>query len=471
MKKALCLIILLSLLPACVCGAEKGEDWNMSILKTTGNHNPINVHDFGADPWAMVAGERVYVYMTGDEPVFDKNGKITENTYGNINTIRVVSSSDLVNWMHHAPVQAAGLTGAAKWARNSWAPAAACKEIDGKMKYFLYFADSGNGIGVLSADRPEGPYTDPIGKPLVSRKTPSCASVTWLFDPAVLVDGEDAYIYFGGGIPNGKAEDPGTARVCRLGADMISLDGDPVAFNPPWLFEDSGINRFGDSYCYSYCSNFNVPQTGSAQGFSSGEIVYMTSDSPMGPFTYAGRVLYNPGSMFGVGGNNHHCMFTMNGKNYIAYHAAVVDKELKWNAGYRSTLIDELKMTEDGLPALTRGSLKGVSRLMPVNPFVQREAAEYCYESKIDLLYKEGKTAVTAKEEGAFIIVEGVDFASGAEKLILETEGEGEIAVYADNKLLGSGNGEIAVNISGEVKALRFSFKTKGIALKSWRAE
>ena len=40
----------------------------------------------------------------------------------------------------------------------------------------------------------------------------------------------------GGGIPNGKAEDPGTARVVKLGDDMISLDGDPVAINPPWLF-------------------------------------------------------------------------------------------------------------------------------------------------------------------------------------------------------------------------------------------
>lgn len=44
MKKALCLIILLSLLTGCACVAEKGKDWNMSILKTIGNHNPINVH-------------------------------------------------------------------------------------------------------------------------------------------------------------------------------------------------------------------------------------------------------------------------------------------------------------------------------------------------------------------------------------------------------------------------------------------
>ena len=111
-------------------------------------------------------------------------------------------------------------------------------------------------------------------------------------------------------------------------------------------------------------------------------------------------VLYNPGSMFGVGGNNHHCMFEFRGKTYIAYHAAVVDKELKWNAGYRSTLIDELKM-ENGLPALTRGTLKGVEQVAPVNPYTRREAAEYASEAAIDLSFKNGAAAVSAKKRAA----------------------------------------------------------------------
>ncbi len=469
MKKVLCLMVCAMLMLGCAASAERGvKDWSMNVLKKSGNHNPISVHDFGADPWAMEADGRVWVYMTGDEPMFG-GGKVVTNTYGNIASIRVLSSSDMVNWMHYPDIKAAGLMGAAKWAHNSWAPAAAHKVIDGQDKYFLYFADNGSGIGVLVADSPEGPYKDPIGKQLISRKTPTCDSVTWLFDPAVLVDGDDAYIYFGGGIPGDKAEDPGTARVCKLGADMVSLDGDPVPFNPPWLFEDSGINRFGDTYCYSYCSNFNVPQRGSAQGFYSGEIVYMTSNSPMGPFTFAGRVLYNPGSMFGVGGNNHHCMFEFRGKTYIAYHAAVVDKELKWNAGYRSTLIDELKM-ENGLPALTRGTLKGVEQVAPVNPYTRREAAEYASEAAIDLSFKNGAAAVSAKEAGGFIVVEGVDFGQGAQKLLLETEGEGEIAVYADGTLLGRGN-SIPTDVQGEIKQLKFVFETTGISLLGWKAE
>ena len=163
-------------------------------LKKIGNANPVMTQRFGADPYAMVYEDRVYLYMTGDDFIYDETGEIKENNYSNIYTINVISSSDLVNWTDHGSVYAASEKGAASGGTNSWAPAAACREIDGKMKFFLYFANGGNGIAVLSSDSPTGPFTDPIQKPLVSRETPGCASVTWLFDPAVLVDGEEAYL-------------------------------------------------------------------------------------------------------------------------------------------------------------------------------------------------------------------------------------------------------------------------------------
>jgi arabinoxylan arabinofuranohydrolase len=34
------------------------------------------------------------------------------------------------------------------WAGASWAPSAAVKKINGKDKFFLYFANGGGGIGV-----------------------------------------------------------------------------------------------------------------------------------------------------------------------------------------------------------------------------------------------------------------------------------------------------------------------------------
>ena len=145
-----------------------------STLKKFGYDTPAMTQRYGADPCAMVYDGRVYIYMTGDVVEY-RGGKAIENTYSKINTINVISSDDLVNWTDHGTIYAAGKDGAARWGGNSWAPTAAYKEIDGQMKFFLYFANNGNGIGVLTADSPVGPFTDPIGKALISRGTPNCA--------------------------------------------------------------------------------------------------------------------------------------------------------------------------------------------------------------------------------------------------------------------------------------------------------
>jgi arabinoxylan arabinofuranohydrolase len=443
-----------------------------------------------------VYGDRVYLYMTGDEPMKGTDDKPRTNDYSNITTLRVLSSADLVNWEDHGSVKAAGGSGAARWASNSWAPCAAWKTVDGKDKFFLYFANSGGGIGVLTADSPTGPFTDPLGKPLISRMTPTCSEVTWLFDPAVLVDEDgSAYLYFGGGIPEGKASDPGTARVVKLKEDMISLDGDPVAINPPWLFEDSGINRIGDTYVYSYCSNFNVPGSGSAQGFGGGEIVYMISDNPMGPFTYAGQVLKNPGTFFGVGGNNHHCMFSFRDQWYITYHAATVDRDMGWNAGYRSTFVDRLELNEKGLPAPSRGTYAGVAQTQALDPYVKVNGAtaESMAGATTELAEAADKKAGTgtmmtvSTTPGGWVCVSGADFGTeGAGKIraAVRSEVPGRIEVAADSP---DGQAIAAMEIPAceentEVEAVLsvtltgvhdvyFRFTESGTALAEWKFE
>lgn len=114
--------------------------------KKAAYNNPVMTQRFGADPYALVYGGRVYLYMTADIFEYESTGEVKTNSYSKINSICVISSSDLVNWTDHGTIYAAGRDGAATWANNSWAPAAACKEIDGKMKFFLYFANSGGGI-------------------------------------------------------------------------------------------------------------------------------------------------------------------------------------------------------------------------------------------------------------------------------------------------------------------------------------
>lgn len=439
-----------------VTDKDNGEDEETTMIgdlttdcfKTEGNNNPIVTQRYSADPGVMVYEDTVYIYSTND--VYQYSGEeLGENTYSKITTINCFGSTDLVNWTDYGAIAVAGKDGAATWANNSWAPCAAHKTIDGKEKFFLYFADNGSGIGVLTSDSPTGPFTDPLGTQLISRKTTNCADVTWLFDPAVMVDDDgSAYLVFGGGVPEGKQAAPGTARIVKLGDDMISLDGDPVAIDVPYLFEDSGINKIGDKYVYSYCSNFNC-----ADGFESGTINYMVSDNPMGPYTYAGQILKNPASFFNDGnGNNHHSIFEFKGKYYIAYHARALEKAAVGKAlGYRSTQIDEMTV-EDGVIQPVTGTMTGVSQIKNLNPY-ELQKATTIYRQKGVEVYDSGDTVLTVTS-GDFSGVKNVEFGKGPASVCVTLKADEDMTI--ELRVMGENGNKIATlevtNTNGEYK-------------------
>ena len=400
--------------------------------KDKANNNPIATQRYSADPSVMVYNGRVYVYATNDVYEYNADGDVKENAYGKVKTINCFSTTDFVNWTDHGAIPVAGKNleegapeGAAKWANNSWAPCAAHKTIDGKEKFFLYFADNGSGIGVLTADSPEGPWTDPLGKQLVSRQTPTCDTVEWLFDPAVMVDDDgSAYLCFGGGVPSGKDEHPMTARIVKLGADMISLDGEPVTIDAPYLFEDSGINKINGKYVYSYCTNW---ASGKKDGVGTAVIAYMTSDSPMGPYTYVGTVFPNPSNL-GGGGNNHHSIFEFNGELYIAYHTRSVDSQVFGKSrNYRSTHIDKLTVNEDGIINKGTPTMTGVEQLGNFNPYqtIQAENIFRQYGINVSGL---GNTVVNASS-GSFIGVKGADFSKGLSTITVRAKAESDTKI------------------------------------------
>ncbi|MCQ2520226.1 MAG: glycoside hydrolase family 43 protein [Lachnospiraceae bacterium] len=429
-------------------GMEKIEA--LDFVKNPTWHNPVYTQKYSADPYAMEYDGRIYLYMTGDQPMFTADGIKKTNDYSNINTIRVISSADLVNWTDHGEVYAAGKDGAATWGGNSWAPAACWKMIDGKPKFFLYFANSGNGIAVLSSDSPVGPFVDPIKEALVSRKTPTCAEVTWLFDPAVLVDDDGTgYLYFGGGVPGpDKVSNPGTARVAKLSDDMIHLDGDPIPIKDVlYLFEDSGINKVNGTYTYSYCTNYNVPESGcEGYGFGSGEIITMESDSPMGPFTMVGSVLKNPGFFFKNGGNNHHCIFSFKDNWYITYHASLIEESLDLSTGYRSVNIDKITVGDDGNFKPTRMSKEGVDQL---GNFVPEGKVSFVTMSNQSGTEKVAADATTDKcgsgsfnlkvvETGSWIQLSKVDFGEGKDTFKITLKGAVKGSISIRTKFLNS---------------------------------
>ncbi len=428
----------------------RAEAATPSLAKLPGNANPLMDHKLGADPYVLTYNGRVYVYMSSDTYVYNSNGTIKDNDFSALDRIQVISSSDMVNWTDHGTVPVAGVNnknngkGIAKWAGNSWAPAVAHKKINGKDKFFLYFANGGAGIGVLTADSPIGPWTDPLGKALLTHNTPGMAGVTWLFDPAVLVnDDGTGYLYSGGGIPNDKDQssiaNPKTARVIQLGADMISVVGTAKTIDAPFLFEDSGIHKYNGKYYYSYCINFSGTHPSQ---YPAGEIGYMVSDSPMGPFTYKGHFLKNPYSFFGVGGNNHHAVFNFNNQWYVVYHAQTVSKaQIGDGKGYRSPHINKLFHNGDGTIAEVQANMTGVPQLSNLNPYTRVEAETIGWQAGINTEASQasGPTSnqnVTNINNGDWVAVGRADFGSAgakAFKAIVASTSGGKIEVRLDS--------------------------------------
>lgn len=410
-------------------------------------NNPLMGHKFGADPSGMVVGDRLYVYMT-DDHIYRSNGTpVGDGDYFDCKNVSIISTDDLVNWTDHGSQPVAGKNGGsgpAKWAGNMWAPCAAQKNIEGKDKYFLYFADNASGIGVLTSDTPYGPWSQPSGmNQLLSKSTPNCGDVTWMFDPAVLVDDDGkAYIYFGGGIPGNEYANPGTARCVQLGDDMISITGTPKAINPPYLFEDAGINKVGGKYLYSYCANFSAG--GNAPG--SGNIGYMISNSPLGPFTFVGRCFDNPvgAGWAGGGGNNHHAIVKYKGKYYILYHTRTLKSAMR--ADYpvitdgmelRSTCISEIDVDESNarINNLSSSAItqNGPSQLKNFDPYGVIPGPTMAWEKDVTTKYTtDGNKHVCIAEmkDASWMCLSNVAFGNnGAVGIKVRASGKGLLAV------------------------------------------
>ena len=391
-----------------------------ALAKIPGYSNPLIDYDFGADPFALEYNGRVYVYMTADQFEYDQNGNIIDNTYSKINSLHVISSADLVNWTDHGFIPVAGPNGVAKWANNSWAPAIAYKQIDGQDKFFLYFCNGGGGIGVLEGDSPVGPFTDPLGHALIDGSTPGTQGVPWIFDPAVMVDDDGTgYLVFGGGIPAGQDLNPKSARIVRLGDDMISLDCEPVMIDAPCMFEDGGIHKANGKYYYTYCSNFSGNHS-AVEGYPGyGIICYMVSDDPLGPYEYCGEILQNPSTYFGVGGNNHHAIFNFKGTSYIVYHAQTLGQAMGIEKGYRSTHINEVEYYADGRIVPIQADREGISQLETMSPYQLTAGETIAWQAgiKVDACDQPGQglsevnnCAVTDIQNGDWIAVAGLDF-------------------------------------------------------------
>jgi len=436
--------------------------------KIWGHHNALITQGFGADPTAMSYKDRLYIISSNDSLLYNADGSVAAGDYGNgIQGLRVLSSSDLANWTDHGIINVGNLP---EWTNplypmnapvtsfetRSWAPSAVWKKIDGKDKFFIYFANSGNGIGVISADSPTGPWTSPLSKLLIDRSTPNCADVTNLFDPGVLADDDGwGYMYFGGG---GDAKD---GRRVKLGKDLISLATEPEEFTALNLFEDSEFTKINDVYYYSYVN-------------PGGSISYMTALNPMEALENFKPnppkvIMASPSSQLSTPNeNNHHCIFTFNDEQYITYHASTVSQAMGvGDAKYRSTHIDKINVKWDGSIDTIKMTRQGVEQIGNLNPYLINEAETIGIQGGVFTRPEAGAgngMVVTSIDSGDWIAVYGVDFgnATGAKKFIarvrmpdtpadyvgaieirLDPEGEGEETSLSATKTASITGGEV----------------------------
>ncbi|WP_336921695.1 family 43 glycosylhydrolase [Aquipuribacter sp. SD81] len=440
------------------------------VGKLPGDSNPLISHKFGADGFGMVAGDRVFMYMTNDTQGYapdPETGVSPGINYGDINQITVISSEDLVNWTDHGEIPVAGPNGIAPYTNNSWAPGAVQKEVDGELKTFLYYANGGGSSNVIVGDSPLGPWSDPRDDTLIDGGTPGAQDVAWKFDPAPFVDPADGqpYLYFGGGpastsLPAAERfNNPKNMRGIELADNMIETEGTafvldtPVSFEAPHVFERNGL------YYLTYSSHFGGNDFGGNQqplpGYpGGGQIPYLISDDPASwPKEAYGGVLFPNQSQFfgaGTGGNNHQSVFELGGEYYFTHHAPTLNKRINGDQtqGYRSPHIEKLQFNDDGTIQQVVGTYEGVDQVKPLEVYGGvLEAETIAWRQGLTTRQVEGSSAqfgegtpnlvLTDIDAGDWTSLAQVDLGEGAESLtmrVMTMAAGGAVEVRLDDR-------------------------------------
>ena len=438
-------------------------------FKETGNGNPISANVFCADPTALEYNGRLYVYGSNDHQEFLANNKKGDNTYGNIKSIVVFSTDDMVNWTFHGTIDTKKICSG--WTNNpwyvgygvSWAPSVTWRhnnETD-KDEFFLYFCNSSHGIGVLKAESPLGPWKSPNNRLMIHRDTPGATPCSAVFDPGVTVDENGVgWISFGGLDPvdGGDSFNPKNARIVKLKPNMTEIDGQPVRIPAPYHFEANELNVIGGKYVYTYCSNWAERKADEWNAYKSehninvnapggGTMCYMVSDNPLDPESWEFKGYYGPG----VAGNNHSHLQKFQGKYYHIYHnhGSVLLDAMKKNGAvdasagdYRSICVNKTTVNESTATVnLVTLNQEGAAQIKNVNPYMwqQAETMATCggvnYEdmtnikknTKISTLGNDASENMQVKmKEGSWINVRKVDYGTnGAGKFTLRAKGTG----------------------------------------------
>lgn len=387
--------------------------------------------NYTADPAPYVHGDTVYLYTTHDE----------DNADGFMMYDWLLhTSTDMVNWTSHGAV--ASLDDI-KWStKTNGAWAEQVIERDGK--WFMYVPIHGNGISVLVADNPYGPFKEPLNKALVWQRE------HWNdIDPTVWIDDDgQAYMYWG---------NPDLYMI-KLNKDMTSTQGSIVTYpkikdyqEGPWVY------KHGNNYYMTFAS------TCCAEG-----IGYAMSDKITGPWTYKGDIMPHSSRSNG----NHPGIIDFKGKSYVfglnyelwRYKSEKMGQKYQ-HKERRSVGLSEMKYNADGtIQKIDYWPDNGVAQLEDFDPYkrVEAETMSWGEDVRVRKSGTAGNTVITNLSEGKYTKISGVEFGdAGAESFsasVLSVKKVSSITVRldkVDGEIVGkaefSADGLVTVPLTGAV--------------------
>jgi len=309
-------------------------------------NKPLVSQIFTADPSAHVFGDKIYIYPSHDLKK-DKAYRGDGDQY-DMEDYHVLSMDDVgKDAVDHG--EALNLKDVPWAGSQMWAPDVAL--INGK--YILYFpAKDREGvfrIGAAIGDSPVGPFV-PQAEPIEG---------SYSMDPAVFSDDDGAvYMAFGGlwggqlekwqdGVYSPNAAGPRGLK-SALGPRIAKLTDTGLSFaevpreisivddqGNPLRASDTSRRFFEAAWLHKYKGQYYL-------SYSTGDthfLVYATSPSIYGPYTYRGKIL-DPVK----GWTTHHSIVQFRGKWYLFYH----DSALSGKDHLRNVMYTQIFYDKDG---------------------------------------------------------------------------------------------------------------------------
>lgn len=272
-----------------------------------------------ADPEAIIFNKTYWIYPTYSAPY-------TQQVFMN-----AFSSKDLVHWQKHEKIVD---TSAIKWAwRAMWAPAIVKK----KRKYYLFFSANDiqsnkepGGIGVAVSKKPQGPFKDHLGKPLVDKFYNGAQPI----DQFVFKDKDGQYYLIYGGW-----------RHCNIAKLNNKFTGF-IPFNDGQVFKEITPQHYVEGPVM-FIKNGKYYFMWSEGGWTGPDysVAYAIADSPLGPFKRIGKILQQ--DMQIANGAGHHAVIQIPGKDewYIVYHRRPITEK---DGNSREVCIEKMYFDEQG---------------------------------------------------------------------------------------------------------------------------